>query len=247
MEENDTLQERMERYLNEELTQEERSAFQAELKANAAFAEQVRNYALARQAIQAEARSQLREQVAQAYQNYEGEEVEPETQQSGGMPVLWRAAAAIALIVGLGIGYVALQSPADPYSEYYSTPGAPSGIRGEADAAKEATALYTNKDYAAAANAFEALANDASYDFRAEARLYAGVCRLELTQALAAIEQLKMVPEGSSSKASANWYLAMGYLLLPDYDQAAEVLKPMAESAKHPHRDDAKKALKSIQ
>lgn len=246
MEENATLQERIDRYLGDELSQAERSAFDAQLESDADFKAQVQHYALAQQALKAEAREQLRTQVAAAYNNYEGEERQATNTSSGGsLRTLWRVAAAVVLVVGLSVGYWSLQSTSDLYGTYYAPPGA-TEIRDVADDLTKANTLYKNEDYKRAAELYRALASNETFEFRSTALFYLGVCELENGNTKSAIQQFISVPESSNSYSSAQWYLAMGYLKAENYDKASVVLKDIAASPKHAHKTDADELLEKI-
>ena len=260
MEENVTLQDLIERYLNAELPENERSAFEERLKSDADFAAQVTHYAQARQTLNNEIREQLKAQVNAAYNAYQGPERQSDSSSDAGtsggsMRTIWRVAAAVAVIIGLSLGYVFISdSPFDAgatYMAYYETPVGPGEVRDTAndeDAKRmnPAAALYKAKDYAKASAAFKALSDDESFGSRGTAQLYFGICELELKRASSAISALSSVPESNVEYSKARWYLALAHLLNTDSDKAAKALKVVAGRKKAPHREQANEILQQM-
>lgn len=250
MEENYTLQEQIEKYLDGLMSDDERMQFEAQLESDQAFAAEVASYALARKALAQEARSRMRQQAEQAYQNYDGSE----KQQSTKSNTLLRIAAAVALLVALGAGYFwmsgSADSPQELYAAYYAPVEASASRAASTDeeaALQAAVTTYKNKDFDAALGQFQKLTESANATVATEATLFLGACFLEKNQPEKTIETLAGIDSQSVAYFSkAQWYTALAHLLAGHSDKAAETLKTISTTNKHYKQSEATELLEKL-
>lgn len=165
----------------------------------------------------------------------------------------YRYAAVVAAIIGLGIGYIFLNTQPNYQDLYvqnfevYPNVVAPT-LRGELNAEedkiKSAFALYDQKNYIEAAEKFGELYNDSQEDY---AYFYQGVSLMAGGETKKAVLNLEdhqwTAPE--KYQTNAHWYLALGYLKLEQKERAILYLEKVANSGA-PLANQAEKILKKL-
>lgn len=242
--------EKMDAYLDGQLSREEQETFERQLQSQTALQEQLRLHEQVRQALEAEGRAQLFESLDQL--DAVAQKPEKDKPAADGsvrqLPrFLWVAAAVFLLTLGLWWG---LSSPnteslfADYYEAYPNYQSSQS--RGEEQTLRFQTAIqaYEANDYKKARYSFEQLPAD--WQAQPQVQFYLGICYLELQDWAAASTALRKVYEGDKMQEQATWYLALAELRQDKLEAAKTLLQEITQSPAHPYFDKAKALLPAL-
>jgi len=228
---------KIEDYLDDILNEQERIAFEAEVRDNPALAQNLSVVREARQRLIAQwadepADAALLETLKQA--GIDHFKSGADSGQVGAVgrtfrltPVWWAAAAALTGIVIAAWFFLRPPTNEQLYAQYGAFPEADFTVRGDEPGTGDlpaAEAAFNQKDYAEALRQLTAYLTNHPND--TQARLHTGLCHLELKQYG---EASAIFTEIGSSKNvwadEANWFLALTYLRQGKPDDCARVLK----------------------
>lgn len=153
---------------------------------------------------------------------------------------IWKyaVAASVVLLIGITV-FNNFSSPV--YEDFANYNSISLTVRGEQDALlKTAENAFNTKDFAKAEEAFKSLMLIDKDN--AELQFYRAIANVELNKYETAERLLTSLSKGQSAyKNKAIWYLALSHLKQKDYDASLEILKTIPEDA-----DDYNKAQKLI-
>ena len=245
MELTDEFFELADRYYNGQLTKDELVAINQRIKNEADFANQIKQFVKAKEAIKTDARTLLRQQVA--------ERVELGKKKTEGKPKprIWVAAALILIVVGLPTtmtffdngGHV---STSALIKDNYEVPSISARGNETQQQWMDAAMAYDKGSYEEAIQLLTQLAQDPTTGNLSEVHLYLGVSLIETEQPLEAIGYFEKIKPDSFLYPKAQWYTAIAYLKEGDHKKAAEQLKSIANSPKHYKKEAAANILKEL-
>jgi len=219
--------EQIEAYLDGELPPQEASAFEAALDSDTDLQQAVAAHRATRRAVDAYATQRTHERVKSIFTEHQ------KKKQPGFSTNMLRIAAAIAVVLALGISYFYVQGGTDaiqlaeaylePYPDRITTMGS------EADSPiMAAINAYNKADYVSALEAFRQVPSD--HPQQALVQLYTGISALETGAEGEAIQVLKPLAEQAGDyQGAAQWYLALAYLKQDDA-KAIPLLRKLAEN-----------------
>lgn len=227
---------RIEDFLDNALTDAERDAFEAEVRADPALADAL---ALAREARERFAR-QWKQEASEAEL---GKTLKTLGKQHFGNEVLtatptrriWRWAAAAAAAVALIIWLVWPPKAENLYDRYRKFPEAGFALKNGAPAAQALDAAarsFNTKDYQSALDALNIHLQTNPGDL--EALFFAGLCRLELGQFAGAESAFQQILSANNAwSEEARWYLALTYLSSKRLEKCSEILRQIPPGGAH--------------
>lgn len=247
---------KIEDYLDDALGEQERRAFEADARTDSALAETLNLVREARQRLVAQwadepADTALLETLKQVGATHFKSGTGSGQSGAGGRmfrlaPTWWAAAAALAATVVAAWFFLRPPTNERLYAQYGAFPEADFTVRGDEPGFGDlsaAEATFNRKDYAEALRQLTAYLGNKPDD--AQARLYAGLCHLELRQYDEAAAIFQQIGRSTNVWADeANWFLALAYLrqdkpadcrrilenIRPEsgrYEQAASLLKEL--------------------
>ena len=263
MEEIDPLYTRIDRYLKNEMSPEERTALEQDVQSDQELAEVMRAQVRAEYAARSYARDAKREKLKDLFE--ETSIHQPSRLRSLRPYVTFAVAAAIVLLILIGIS---IQSTQDVTSEalyaqnLYYTPTALTSVRGDAldqtwEAARKA---YEEQNFKESILLLEQMVADSSFASPSKAYLFMGVSYLKereqqasdmqnerldpLTEkALAAFGQISTTSE---FRDDIPWYKAMAYLQAGKATEAIPFLQSIDEKNRGKHLVKARELLKIL-
>ncbi len=240
------LFEKIEAYLQEQLTPEERERFEASMAQNKELATEVALQKKLIQSIETESVRQLLEQIHA--DNFGKETTIVSIHRRRFFPYLAVAASLSLLLIGWWYVTSQQSSLANLYSAYFTpATGLPTTLSYTANTQfAEGMVSYKLGDYTEAREWWQPLleANPTNDTLN----FYMGVAFLAEEQADLAIENLSKVVEHTSSVYSddAQWYLALAYLRNKQKAEAKEILSSLAEKESL-YRKQSQEILSQIQ
>jgi len=227
---------RIEDYLDDALDDQQRLAFEADVRSDPALARQLSVVREARQRLIAQwANESADSALMNTLQQIGSEHFKSGNAagQSGGgrlfrlAPAWWAAAAALAAAVVAAWLFLRPPSNERLFAEYGAFPEADFTVRGDAPGTNDlsaAEAAFNGKDYAEALKLLQAYL--AGHPEDTQARLHAGLCHLELKQYPEATTIFSEIGGSNNVWADeANWFLALTYLRQGKSDECARILK----------------------
>lgn len=168
-------------------------------------------------------------------------------------PKWYQLAATVAILIGIGLGYIFFSGQTD-YQDIYADnfeayPNVVSPtVRGDSNTDNQdmqsAFRLYDSQQYAKAAHLFGELYKDTQKDY---AYFYEAVSLMAAGQTDKAVSNLEqhqwIAPE--KYQTNAQWYVALGYLKLENKEKSIIYLKKVANSSA-PIANQARKILKTL-
>lgn len=248
-------------YLNEQLPETDRLAFEQQMKTDPEFAEEVATWAAIYQGIQEHGDEVLNTELTHLGKNLLKQQsdsttmrakVNQEQLKSRAMVPRWvYAAAALLLLLVIALPlYQKLNDPANTYasaetlySENFQMPNAPAVRDATLSSWRQA---YENKQFPEAIAELEKLLSNPAYPRKAEAQLFIGLSHLGAGDAQNAIETFQNVSPDSFEWEDAQWYTAMAYLKLNDTEKAKSILQALSVQASAELRAKAVKVLTQI-
>lgn len=230
----------LERYFENQLSQEEAILFQNFLETDPSFAEEFAFQKSVKQAITLNERAELKQKL----QSFETPKNNKKWLSK------WSVAASIAVVLGAGYWFMN-QSPnhIELYEDYYqSYPNvvAPT-VRGEnsEDIESEAFYEYDNGNYEKSLVLFSKIYETDKDDY---ALFYKALSQMELQKTTEAIATFKQFDLGKNNAFThfVKWYLALAYLKENQKEQAMPLLKSLSET-ENPQQEMAQKLLKELE
>lgn len=234
---------KIEDYLDDALDDQERQAFEAEVRTDPALAQQLAVVRETRQRLITQwanepAETDLLETLQKiGSEHFKSGAGSGQTGAGGRLfrlpPGWWAAAAAVAATVIAAWFFLRPPSNERLYAQYGAFPEADFTVRGDSPATNDlsaAEAAFNRKDYAEALNLLQAYL--AGHPEDAQARLHAGLCHLELKQYPEATAIFSEIGGSKNVWADeANWFLALTYLRQDKRNESARILKLIPQSS----------------
>lgn len=239
--------EQIDKYLKGELTEAERIAFEKQVEADSALAEELKAQVKAEYAIRTEAKAAQKAALKVAYARLEAEggltQIRPFYQRSGFLVAV--AAAVVLLFFAVRFLGESPQMSPDELFAAHMEPQPISFTRGSQDTALiNLGNAYQQADYSQAITEAEKLLADSLHASSPKIWLSLAISQLMINQPQAALESLKEVDEGSAFREQKLWYEALA-LLKVDLVMAKEKLLVISQS-EHYMSQDAKQILDGI-
>lgn len=226
----------LERYFENQLSQEENVLFQNYLDTDVSFAEDFAFQNNVKQAITLNERAELKQQL-QSFEKPKAKSFK-----------IWYAAASVVLLCGLGY-YFTQNTATSVYDDFYQTyPNvvAPT-VRGEnaADIKSEAFYEYDSGNYEKSLTLFSKIYETDKDDY---ALFYKALSQMELQKTTEAIATFKQFDLGKNNAFTpfVKWYLALAYLKENQEEKAIPLLKSLSET-QNPQQEMAQKLLKELE
>lgn len=253
----------IDRYLHGQLTEDERQAFEARCRDDAAFADEVRRQVAAEYTAREMGREARRAEFNALY-----DELAPPA--PGRIRRLWtRGAIATAVAAGLALlvlfAWPDSPSAQDLYVTYQGDAPVASFYKGEAEAGTtyqrfaQALAAYNQGQYLAAMPILEALLADSTFERPNTAHFFLGLSYLyahdealadgqqpDVTYLSAAIQELGLVEAGSGFAQQAQWQLALAYLRADRPADARATLREIVAQEGHYRQQQATDLLAAL-
>jgi len=234
-------EELIERYFSEQLTNEEFLELKTLLEEDAEFRADFHHQLEIQQTIAKEKSAYLKDRF---------KELDKKT---APRPKWYQLAATVAILIGIGLGYIFFSGQTD-YQDIYADnfeayPNVVSPtVRGHSNTDNQdmqsAFRLYDSQQYAKAAHLFGELYKDTQKDY---AYFYEAVSLMAAGQTDKAVSNLEqhqwIAPE--KYQTNAQWYVALGYLKLENKEKSIIYLKKVANSSA-PIANQARKILKTL-
>ena len=242
----DLRSEKLVRYLDGELTPEEKAGIEQELAADIAFNEEFENLKTARSLIQYEG---LRNKVSGIHKEMMKELKDPRKRPAGRIVRYTIAvAASIVLIVGAYLVYnFIMLSSENVFASRYQ-PYELITLRGNDTTAGTIEKAYREKEYKKVLSI-----KKRSKQLTAKEQFLSGSAALEIKDYIKAIESFKAVLKDNSAQDKMEWkdeaeyYLALAYIRNKDYDLALDILNTIKSNPQHPyHSRVTKKLLRQV-
>lgn len=241
---------RFDRYLNNELSEEELKSFEEQLKSDADFKEDFEVYCALESSLGSKFENEeevlaLRKTLSDLGSQHikQGDNNKKETK----VISLFRyrnlmVAASIALL----IGFFLFNNGSPVYGDFAQHNSLELAVRGDNDnneAISKAEGAFNSKNYEEALKQLTILSGN--YPNDPEISLYLGICQLELNNYAEAETIFNYISEGNSALATkAVWYKALTFLKQKKLNECKEVLKTIPESAEE--YPQAKSLLKKL-
>jgi tetratricopeptide (TPR) repeat protein len=247
MNENIAQTELIERYLDNELSADEKARFESRLGSEAGLAEEVYLQRQLREGLRAAGRNRLLDMLAT--EDRQMDEYHPPAQvirfdDATRQRFYWAAAAILLLLIPLYLVLVPGRRDDKLFAAYFKPyQGVSVRAGGPLEQAMEE---YRQRDYAQALPILERLlgegsAEDTTLFFKGNASL-----ALEQTpDALSSFRQILTNPKHPFYR-EAQWYLALAYLQDGATDEAKTQLQSFVTDASHPHHGEATELLKKL-
>ena len=230
---------RFESYLTNEMTSEEKSNFENQLKTDSQLHE---NFELYKETTHFLAHKFAKE-TADFKQNLKSISKENFTDKKQTKVIAfkpWYYAVAASVMIGFGLWFMTQGNP--NYTDFSQHETAMFVERGEADAnLKEAQDAFNNKEYSKAITSFEKVASAKT----PETDYFYAIALIETNQYLKAETLLQIVKNGTSVyKDKATWYLALSNLKQMKFDECKVYLNQIPVDAED--YDKAQELLKKL-
>lgn len=252
----------IERYLRDELSAEDRQAFEARLQAESRLAEEVEDLRRANAAARAYYRDELRGALLEKGKGLLQQEPAPATETGAVVKPLypwlarrrWLALAASFLLV-LAAGWIIWQlntpppSPQTLFDQYFERMPTTGLLAGEVIPTtwKDIVADYEAGNCESVTGQLPQLLADTAFAQRSRGLLLQGSCLLQLGQAEEALFFLRQVPAAAASLyREAQWFIALAYLRLDRPAEAAPLLQTLQNDPQSAHREAAENVLRKL-
>ncbi|TAE45347.1 MAG: hypothetical protein EAZ89_21320 [Bacteroidetes bacterium] len=237
---------RIEAYVDRQMTPEEKAAFEQEMTLNPALRQQTRQVqesiltlrALAREAEKDSLRTMYQEVSATPRARVLDMALRPRTW-------LYAAAAAVLVLIVARISFSPRPDAVELYGRYFE-PYPAERFRGGNDTSYRAAALqlYSEKNYAAAIPLLRGWSQKEPEN--ETPLLYLAVSDMERGEHTEAIVLLTHLMAGKEFQEPARWYLALQYVKLGQSEKALPLLEEISGRTVHYRRAEATKLLKTL-
>ena len=223
------------RYSDNEMSSNEKTAFEERLKQDRELAERLEEFDDAKKAVILYG---IREQVKKVRTEMSTAHKPVKIINSGRRFVLLRIAAAAAIVVGLFFvinKYTSSNSAESLYAAQFIV-YEPQQSRGAGEVASTFTAAYRAADYAGVTEMYQSTPTPDQQQM-----LLAGIAYLELNKTQDAINSLLALQQKNISESSnrynddATFYLALAYLKNKNYAKAADLMEKIAADKNNPY------------
>ncbi|MEZ4774376.1 MAG: tetratricopeptide repeat protein [Bacteroidia bacterium] len=247
------MTEQIEAYLAEEMTPEERAAFEVQIRDDQTLAEEVKlhrqTHKLLELYTQVDYKEKLRRIDAAMEAAPEGKTIPLSGRKNIFSHPVFRAAAVILLL--LASSWVLLFYRYDPdriaseqFEPYRDVITYKGDVLPSDSLILAAMARYNMKDYADARQTLEKTL--AQYPDLADARFYLAMSLLAEGEAAASIGHLQQLTSNSKYGEVSEWYLALAWLKAGDRDKAVAVLQKIANNPGHGYKEKAGALLQNL-
>lgn len=258
--------EKIERYLEGQMTAEEHAAFEGEINQDGNLREEVNTFKDIIGGIRLNgekdfmrmvhhwekeiiASEMVKENSTQST-NQDAKTIPLSTSKKSGLRWIIRIALAACVVLLVGIGYKQLFNTINPEQAYQEAffPYDPSLISRDAEKTdlSRAMAYYNSQDYAKAypllKQEIEKRPNETIL------KLYAGISAMQSNNNAAANQLLEEVHHSGNPnfEAPAGWYIALLKLKTGEVHQSKHLLSDIRNQTGHPYRENAKKLLRKL-
>ena len=224
----------IEDYLNDQLSHEDREAYERELEQNDDLRDAVTNYPLIREALESLIAEEGREALGNVKSRLNSEPVDKKSgiRKISGLTLLkYAAVAVLSICVGGWFVYNMNRSwtPSEVYDKYYEVyPNFETGTRSGEDAGRieqkrsAAYQAFDNGDYNRAIKLWEGI--DSDYDGRKDDIFYIGISYMEIEKWDEAARMLKLSDVlNSYYKEESIWFLALTYMKTNQCQEARSI------------------------
>jgi hypothetical protein len=220
-----------EAYLDDDLSAEERQAFERQLLADPSLRKQFEEFAALRQRYQHSfAGEEADEKLKDSLENL-GVEFFPPSQKQKPSRRIWLLAPVLAAACALAL--LLFYRPKDLFRQYYQPPLAAFTEKGSAAASlyQQAGQAFNAGDFIRAGQYLDSIL--AENPGALQASFYRGLCHLETGEPAAARGMLEPLALGASAFAEdARWFLALSYLREKDYSACLAELDQIPEGSR---------------
>ncbi|MEL6673861.1 MAG: tetratricopeptide repeat protein [Bacteroidota bacterium] len=234
---------RIEAFVLDQLSQEDRAAFEAELVADAVLAAEVAQFREAQAAAEAQGQVMLKASFREKYQA---------GKTNSGLSITWYMAAAAAVLVLALVYWWSRPESALTTDALYAQYNQPVDLSlergsGAADSLFSlANAAYQAGEFEGAIPLLEELLADSTFDRKPYARLHLGICYQQLRQWEVAEQALEAIPPASSFYYQARWHLALISLKQEDVTVARTRLQLLVDQSRT-YGPQAQELLQALQ
>ena len=240
-------QELIEKYVNGEMSDAERKAFEDNLTDDTKLANELLSYQKSRLAIKAAIRQEIREDTGKALQDWKNKK-----KRRTRRIYRWSIAATILLITAIGISFFIgnkqTVSPDQLFAAHFELPKV-SNIRTNSSdhpIFEQAVTAFYEKSFTTVLDLLSPQATDPDISLSSDALIMLGVSHLALNNLSQAINVLQKVDSSGSLYQDAEWYLALAYLKNGQTNEAKQILGKIAQTPRHFKRQEAKEIEKQL-
>lgn len=218
----------IERYLNDELSAEEKRQTEQRMSVDPEFKRRLEVFREYRQMYSEDSQS-FRELLQEVNQDYHQKNGRPQKN-------YWLIAASVSIIGLVAAAYFLFLSsasqPEELYAQNFRLPADNLTVRGDADQQmlNEAMALYNDQQFAEALQRFDAWQEQHTDSI--PVLFYSAMSHMALGEMQPAIERLKTITRertaAASYSAASRWYLALAYLKVKQLGEAKSLLQDLA-------------------
>lgn len=243
---NEPSKDRIDDFLLDRMSLEEKNAFEAALERDADLRKAVDAQSKLIHGMAAFGRRQLKAELQDIHQELYAAPQQPRIRSASRS---WAAiAATIALLLAAGLWWFwPSPSPQQWYADYYQAYELQWSQRSQTDKTLAQIAqLYQDKAYAAALPRFQALL--AEQPNQPQLQIAAGICLLELNQPQAALPYFEAIRQSNDLllKDQATWYAALAHLKLEDLPRTRSLLQSLTTDPSADHHTEAQTLLKKL-
>lgn len=237
------IQEKIQQYLDRELSEADVIAFEQQLSSDPKLKEELELEIAARLSTFSAGIQEQKEQFRQRYE----QQHPPRTLVF--LPYLIAAAAAIALLI-LGIQFFPSTniSSQDLYSSFYERPS-PSIYRDSISnkAFASAQIAFAEGKFEEAAKHYQAMLQDSTWLADDEIKFFLGISHIELEEWSQAKEVFSQLNTSSDYQQAAEWYSAIASLKQGEITELTEQLQRISSNPTHHYREKAINLLEQIE
>ncbi len=242
------------KFLNNELTETEKTAFEERLNSDADLKQEFEIYkaletSLASKFENEETEKELRNTLTHLGSKYINDKTETETKtitktKTKVISLFNYKKLLVAASIALLIGFFIFKNGNPVYSDFSKHNSLELVVRGDNnEAITKAEEAFNTKNYKTAFAQLTILEEQLPNDI--EIQLYKGICLIEMDQFSQAETIFNSISKGNSAfKYKATWYKALNLLKQENFEACKEVLKTIPESAEE--FEQAKKLLKRL-
>ena len=240
----ETIYAQVEAYLNNQLSTEERSAFEQQYREDSAFADTVNTCVGTLDIVEAYGQMLTRATFK--------EERRKRKQRRTRVIALRRysaAAAVVLLLTLIPFRYFSSPSMGNLYDDYFEISAASPGRDGNYDPKHpfwQAIEHYNTQHFQQATQLLESLSQDATFNSRSEAAFYLGLSYMSLNSFEKALDSFDRVEGKSSFLQATQWYRGLCYLQLKDKKKAIESFQVIVAQESHYQRKKAQDLLDAL-
>ena len=233
-----------EKFLNDELSEEEKKYFDLELHTNIDFKQEFEIYKNLNESLSSKFENEENETELRSTLNSLGKEFIKDEKKGKLISMKRLRPLMVAASIALLIGFFLFNNGSPVYSDFANHNNLELVVRSENNSAiSKAEEAFNNKNYTTAFAQLTILEEQFPNDV--EIKLHKGICLLELDKYSQAETVFNSISEGNSAfKNKAIWYKALTYLKQEQFDECKITLQTISESSEE--FELAKKLLKKL-